>query len=246
MKFRSKATAAYREWAQNTVWFHRALFYALNIMVIAIGFAAIVEIPVEVLLIATKKAGQTPQNGRQFLSLTTSMKFAMCISLVLVAAISGGLAGLMRSLYRGGIYDNWWSLLGSFAAFAALVLYIGHVVRQITNALRSVDGDTSLIITFLTAWLLLLGYAAKVPWDEFRDRCAAYCEGKWDLRLYWDEQERRKATATATALASAAADQETQTKPPQAYPDTTENHASNVDHPGAQLALPIRGDSDPV
>jgi hypothetical protein len=196
MKSGSAALAAYREWAQSTVWFHRPCLYVLNILFIAIGFAFIVEIPVEVLLNVTKKAGRTLPNGKQVLMLTTSMKIAMGISLVMVAAISGGLAGLMRSLYRGGIYDNWWSLLGSFVAFATLVLYIGHVIRQITNALGSVSGDVSLVIAFLTAWLLLLGYAAKVPWDEFRDRCAAYCEGKSGLRLYWDEQQRRKAAAT--------------------------------------------------
>ncbi len=195
MKSGSAALAAYREWAQNTVWFHRPCLYVLNILFIAIGFAFIVEIPVEVLLNVTKKAGRTLPNGKQVLILTTSMKITMGISLVMVAAISAGLAGLMRSLYRGGIYDNWWSLLGSFLAFATLVLYIGHVIRQITNALSSVSGDVSLVIAFLTAWLLLLGYAAKVPWDEFRDRCAAYCEDKSGLRLYWDEQQRRKATA---------------------------------------------------
>jgi len=191
-----KARAAYREWAQNTVWIDRPCLYVFNIILIAIGFAVIVHIPVQVLLVITKKAGSTLPNGKQVLTLTTSMKIAMGISLVVVAAISGALAGMMRSLYRGGIYDNWWSLLGSFVAFATLVLYIGHVIRQTTNALSSVSGDVSVVVAFLTAWLLLLGYVAKVPWDEFRDRCAAYFEAKWDIRLYWDERQRRKAAAT--------------------------------------------------
>lgn len=196
MKSGSTAITAYWKWAQTTVWFHRPLFYVLNILFIAMGFAAIVEIPVEILLIITKKAGTTLPSGKQVLILTTQMKIVMGISLITVAAISGGLAGFMRSLYRGGIYDNWWSLLGSFVAFATLVLYIGHVIRQITTALSSVTGDVSLVVAFLTAWLLLLGYAAKVPWDELRDRCAAYCEAKSEFRLYWDEQQRRKAGPT--------------------------------------------------
>lgn len=206
MQLIHRANTAYREWAQRTPWVHRPLLYVLNAMIIAIGFGVIVHIPTQVLVVISHNAGSKLPDGHEVLLLTVGMQVIMVASLVLVTAVSAALAGLMRSLYRGGIYDNWWSLLGSFAAFASLFLYIGHVVRQITGSLATVGGDTPMMVTYLTAWLLLLGYAAKVPWDEFRDRCASHCDRNWDMRLYWDNAQavRQRAAKLASSEAQVA------------------------------------------
>lgn len=206
MRLLNRAITSYREWTQRTPLVHRPLFYVLNALIIAIGFGVIVHIPTQVLVVISHKAGSELPDGQEVLLLTARMKVIMVGSLILVTVVSGALAGLMRSLYRGGIYDNWWSLLGSFAAFATLFLYIGHVVRQITGSLASVGGDTFMMITYLTAWLLLLGYAAKVPWDEFRDRCASYCDRNWDMRLYWNNPHavRQRAAKPASGAAPVA------------------------------------------
>jgi len=199
MSLLRRSAGIYRSWAQRTKLVHRPLYYILNGLIIAIGFGIIIQVPAEVLLIVSRKFGRVLPSGREVLLLTVRTKIVMVGSLVLVTIVSGALAGLVRALCRGGIYGNWWSLLGWFTLFGALFLYIGYVARQITGSLTTVTGDTPIVLTYLTAWLLLLGYVAKVPWDEYRDRCASFWERKWDLCRYWDVAQTEKATLAVTA-----------------------------------------------
>jgi hypothetical protein len=67
-------------------------------------------------------------------------------------------------------------------ALLELLVWLGYVVRHASSLITAAGGDNLMIIAYLTAWLLPIGYAAKVPWDEFRDRCASHVERQWTLR----------------------------------------------------------------
>ncbi|MEG3085411.1 hypothetical protein U1707_17335 [Sphingomonas sp. PB2P12] len=190
---------AYTEWVQQTKWVHRPLFLTVNAFMIAMGFMLIVFIPAVILLAVMHSSGIKNQNGTEFLSISVTLKVTLSICILFVAVVSGALAGLMRSLFRGGMFDIWWVMLSFFAASASLFIYVSFVVRQTTTALTSVGGDTPTVVAFLTGWLLLLGYTAKVPWDEFRDRCAALFDGKWELRRYWDQSLQNATSPTSSS-----------------------------------------------
>ncbi len=198
---------AYTEWVQQTKWVHRPLFLTVNAFLIALGFMVIVFIPAVFLLVVIHISGIKTQNETDFLSISVTLKISMAICIFIVAVVSGGLAGLMRSLFRGGMFDVWWLMLAFFAASASLFIYVSFVVRQTTIALISVGGDTPTVVAFLTGWLLLLGYTAKVPWDEFRDRCTALFDGKWELRRYWDQRLQNATSPTFSSREGEAADE---------------------------------------
>ncbi|MGN7161788.1 hypothetical protein [Sphingomonas sp. SAFR-052] len=189
---------AYTAWVQRTKWVHRPMFIIINGFLIILGFIVIVYIPAVVLLGVMKASGFKAPDGSEALAISALLKATLAACIFFVAIVSGATAGLMRSLFRGGMFDLQWIMLAVFAASVSLFLYVSFAVRQITTALNTVGGDTPTIVAFLTGWLLLLGYTAKVPWDEFRDRCAALFDGKWELRQYWDQRPENATTAAAS------------------------------------------------
>ena len=154
----------------------------VNLFVIFVGFYLMIWAPVMALLIALHLSRHTGVGAQEVVMLGGGAKAALACVLVATLMLSGALAGFMRALFRGGMFDRTWVMAAFMPAVLALLVWLGSVIRQATQLVAATGGDNVLVVAYLAAWLLPIGYAAKVPWDEFRDRCAAVAERRWTLR----------------------------------------------------------------
>ena len=155
---------------------------AVNLFVIFCGFYLMIWAPVMALLVALRLSRHTGMGTQEVVTLGGGGKAALSCVLVATLVLSGALAGFMRALFRGGLFDRTWVMAAFMPVVLALLVWLGAVIRQATQLVSATGGDNVLVIAYLAAWLLPIGYAAKVPWDEFRDRCAAVVERRWTLR----------------------------------------------------------------
>ena len=155
---------------------------AVNLFVIFLGFYLMVWAPVTGLLIALRLSRHTGAGAQEVVMLGGGAKAALACVLIATLLLSGALAGFMRALFRGGMLDRTWVMVAFMPAVLALLVWLGSVIRQATQLASATSGDNVLVVAYLAAWLLPIGYAAKVPWDEFRDRCAGVVERLWTLR----------------------------------------------------------------
>ena len=155
---------------------------AVNLFLIFFGFYLMIWAPVTGLLIALRLSRHTGAGAAEVVILGGGAKAALACVLVATLLLSGVLAGFMRALFRGGMLDRTWVMAAFMPAVLALLVWLGSVIRQASQLVSATGGDNVLVIAYLAAWLLPIGYAAKVPWDEFRDRCAGVVERRWTLR----------------------------------------------------------------
>ncbi len=155
---------------------------AVNLFVIFCGFYLMIWAPVVALLIALRLSRHTGAGAQEVVILGGGAKAALACVLILTLLLSGALAGFMRALFRGGLFDRTWVMAAFMPAVLALLVWLGSVLRQATQLVSATGGDNVLVVAYLAAWLLPIGYVAKVPWDEFRDRCAGVVEKRWTLR----------------------------------------------------------------
>lgn len=170
----------------------RAVVYCIiNLGAVILGFLILVPFLPSIIGIIINLSAVRKSDGTHLLLISDRLKIVMATSLFIEAIFAGVLGGLMRSLFRGGMFDRLWLMLLCFAAFATVFLYSGSVVTEVTEALASVGADKPLVAMFLSGWLLLLGYTIKVPWDEFRDRCAGFFDRVWEPRKFWGKTRKK-------------------------------------------------------
>ncbi|MBT2134491.1 hypothetical protein KK137_09115 [Croceibacterium sp. LX-88] len=88
-----------------------------------------------------------------------------------------GIGGFARAFIRPEMVGPWW-LLGVGCILFLGLPFLFDSIRNIATTLGAWDqGDNATIVAFLTFWILMIGYAAKVLWDELRDRVAAKFPG---------------------------------------------------------------------
>ena len=63
-----------------------------------------------------------------------------------------------------------WALLLWVAAAALFLLSVASVVSEVKEGLRLTLDDNAYVLAYLAAWLVVLGYLSKLPWDEARER----------------------------------------------------------------------------
>jgi hypothetical protein len=170
-----RARPAGRSWLTNF------LLGMINLVAVAFGLITLISIPNAILLGALKAGrivGQAPAQALVF-----DMWFKVICGIVAICALilSAFIAGFVRSLLRGGMFDRWWMMVFLLGCFVLLFAWIGQVVREVTTALPIGVGENYLIVAFLSLWLLAIGYVVKVPWDELRDRFCSLCD-RWPLR----------------------------------------------------------------
>ena len=173
---------SFRRWCDARPWTRIAWAATVNVCVIFYGFYMLTWAPVATLVACLKLSRHVGHGSSETVLLGLGAKVAMGLVVVAALLLSSALAGFMRALFRGGMFDRAWVMAAFMPALVGLLIWVGYVVRHASSLIATAGGDNLLIVAFLTAWLLPLGYAAKVPWDEFRDRCASYVEQKWTLR----------------------------------------------------------------
>ena len=148
----------------------RTAKFALNLLLVglyAFYHAVFVMVPVEIFtagIDASAPISPTPDKSVVLLPWVKVMWVATILAMFMVSAVLG--AFQKRILRKFGR----WALLLWVAAAALFLLSVASVVSEVKEGLRLTLDDNAYVLAYLAAWLVVLGYLSKLPWDEARER----------------------------------------------------------------------------
>ncbi len=169
----------HRAWGESQKWLLVSYFSLMNILTIFAGIYAVTWTPVSVFLVVAHPAPHAGSGASESITLSPGLRSALGLTLLFALIVAGMVGGLMRALFRDGMFSNRWAIGALMPAFLALFVWLTHVIRQASVEMPLNNGDNLLVLGYFGAWLLIVGYVAKVPWNEFRDRCATWATEKW-------------------------------------------------------------------
>ena len=169
---------AMRAWFNRHPLLVRAAECGLHLLLIGGGMVLLLSAPIEVLLIVAKISEHSGEGADAAIRLGFGAKALMAATLGCMAVGSAMVAGFARHSLTT-LFTGRWTVLLPVAATFALLLWVSHVFRHAIGLIQAQRGDNWFIVVFLTAWVLLIGYVCKVPWDEARDRWRKVAEGFW-------------------------------------------------------------------
>ncbi len=124
-------------------------------------------LPVEFILTAMRHAIITGTGVEQVAILPVGWKVATFVMIFTMIAGSSVIGGLMRMAVEQ--VRNKCGILILVGLGGGLFAYLSSMVRGAIATLDVELGDHALVAGFLIAWLFVVGYVCKVPWDRARD-----------------------------------------------------------------------------
>ena len=164
--------SAPRRWATRHPWTDIVARFTVEAWLILLGTYLVLYLPMELLVGVSGNATRKGASGLP-VELSTASKWTLFASIVAVAISSAALAGFTRAFLTRSVGNRWWALLFVVAG-VTLPIGVGHMLRPLPTLSDVQVGDAPLIISYVAAYLLLVGYLSKVPWDHARDL--------WDCR----------------------------------------------------------------
>lgn len=162
-----KLDAERRAWEAR---YPRTAKFALNLMLVglyAFYHAVFVMVPVEIFtagIDTSAPISPTPDKSVVLLPWVKVMWVATILAMFMVSAVLGAVQKrILRKFGR-------WALLIWVAAAALFLLSVASVVSEVKEGLRLTLDDNAYVLAYLAAWLVVLGYLSKLPWDEARER----------------------------------------------------------------------------
>lgn len=111
---------ALRRWSERRPYTRTVLAAAANLCVMFYGFYLLLWTPVEALLLALHYAPHVGTAGHEVILLNGGAKLALGCVVSATLPLSAAVAGFMRALFRGGMFDRTWILAASMPALLGL------------------------------------------------------------------------------------------------------------------------------
>lgn len=153
-------------------------------------YAFFIVIPFELFLCGVSQSAQFGPAGESITLLPwVKLMWAATIpAMFVLSAIAAGLQKWILSQFGR------WSLLPGVAVAAIFLLAWAQKFADVAGRLDRLRGDNALLAAFLGAWLMVIGYLSKLPWDEARDRWFRHIDREGQRR-----QEKRHGADTTRA-----------------------------------------------
>lgn len=163
--FRARSIA----WSNKHPRSAKAVASAALVILLAMYHYAFVLVPLTIFEAGVRASAAASRSPDTALHLLPGVKLMWGGTVVILFALSAILAGMQKQVLS--IFGRWLLVVWAGAS-GSLLVSAGWVLRDVAARLDVKLEDNGLVIGFLAAWVLVIGYLSKQPWDEARDRWA--------------------------------------------------------------------------
>lgn len=136
-------------------------------------------IPVFTLAHTFKTARHNRLGTEDVLTISTSGKLLLAVTMVVTMALAIGLAGFLRSILRKDLWSGPITLFALSVGGAAAGLGLAEVFAPARVALKSLAGDNPIIVAYVTLFATLTAFIGAVPLQQLRDWVSGVFDRHW-------------------------------------------------------------------
>jgi hypothetical protein len=127
----------FRRWCDQRSWARTGWAAAANLCIIFYGFYLLTWAPVATLVACLKLSAHIGRGANETVILGVGAKLALALVAAAVLILSSALAGFMRALFRGGMFDRTWIMAAFMPALLGLLVWISYVVRHASSLITA-------------------------------------------------------------------------------------------------------------